>query len=151
MVDALPLLHQLRQNLQLVVDDTPPQELDEGLDDESDASSEEFEKPTPPVIRIAAKAATLVIDKYLDKLLACDIYTIAIGIFLFILCLSILISCLAMCPDRKLQWFKAYDSKVDAKALKVYKSKIVKFWMDNYAPEVERKLLLKRLRNPSLW
>ncbi|KAF9043281.1 hypothetical protein BJ165DRAFT_1348251 [Panaeolus papilionaceus] len=75
--ETLPMFYTLRDTLEAVVKDTPPES-----DDSDDA--------TPVVICIAARAAILVIDKYLGLIWNCDLYILA----------------LVMCPDRKLEWFQ---------------------------------------------
>ncbi|KAF9527495.1 hypothetical protein CPB83DRAFT_768363, partial [Crepidotus variabilis] len=95
-VDVLPALFQLRDSMDLVVNDAPP--------------------PTPAVLRIAAKAASLLLDKYLNKIWECEIYTVAI----------------VMCPDRKLQWFK--DRGMPPSTIKEIKSTVLAVWKDKYAP-----------------
>jgi len=75
-VDALPMLFHLQESLKAVV-------LDEiqSDDDSSDDSSTSGE--TPALIRIAAHAGVLLIDKYMDLTWDCEIYVISIGIFQF--------------------------------------------------------------------
>ena len=59
---------------------------DSDSDSGSDASSTSSQTThqTPLVLRIAAKAAVLLLNKYLDLMWDCDIYPIAIGIFTFL-------------------------------------------------------------------
>ncbi|KAF9521710.1 hypothetical protein CPB83DRAFT_739862, partial [Crepidotus variabilis] len=95
-VDVLPALFQLRDSMDLVVNDAPP--------------------PTPAVLHIAAKAASLLLDKYLNKIWECEIYTVAI----------------VMCPNRKLQWFK--DRGMPPSIIKEIKSIVLAVWKDKYAP-----------------
>lgn len=68
--EVLPALFDLRDSLAAVADDMVP---------DSSISVEEELRPTPSVIRIAAYASVLMVDKYLDLIWDCDIYVIAIG------------------------------------------------------------------------
>lgn len=70
-VDAIPTLFNLRNSLNAAANDES--QLDD--DDESSISFRE----TPAVIRIAAHASVLLINKYLGLLWECEIYFIAIG------------------------------------------------------------------------
>lgn len=70
MTEVLPALFDLRDSLAAVADDMVP---------DSSISVEEELRPTPSVIRIAAYASVLMVDKYLDLIWDCDIYVIAIG------------------------------------------------------------------------
>ena len=58
--EALPMLFDLRRDMDAVVKDTPP---GQGDDDDEPASPL---APTPAVIRIAAYASIILIDKYID-------------------------------------------------------------------------------------
>ncbi|KAF8800450.1 hypothetical protein BYT27DRAFT_7055828, partial [Phlegmacium glaucopus] len=69
-VDALPMLFYLQESLQAVVED----QVQNTEDDVSDISSS---GETPAVIRIAAHAGVLLINKYMDLTWDCEIYVIA--------------------------------------------------------------------------
>ena len=56
--EALPMLYDLRRDMDAVVRDTPPERDDDDDDDPL--------PPTPAVIRIAARASIILIDKYID-------------------------------------------------------------------------------------
>lgn len=71
------MLFYLRESLQAVVRDQV-QNTDD--DDVSDISSS---GETPAVIRIAAHAGVLLINKYMDLTWDCEIYVIALGTFSF--------------------------------------------------------------------
>jgi hypothetical protein len=80
-VDAFPMLFHLQDSLKVVVLDQP--QNDEDIpDDESDFSTTSASNETPAVIRIAAHAGVLLIDKYMDLTWDCEIYVISIGTFL---------------------------------------------------------------------
>lgn len=85
-VDVLPALFQLRDSMDLVVNDAPVELSDDDSDSDNTESddSDMPEPPTPAVLRIAAKAASLLLDKYLNKIWECEIYTVAIGMILLI-------------------------------------------------------------------
>jgi len=73
--------------MELVVLDQPSTidaDSDDETNDDSSSTNSLDTHETPSVIRIAAKAAVLLLDKYLDLIWDCNIYSIAIGIFLFI-------------------------------------------------------------------
>jgi len=55
--EALPMLYNLHQSMEAVVKDTPPED---NIDDDDPLP------PTPAVIRIAARASTILIDKYIN-------------------------------------------------------------------------------------
>jgi hypothetical protein len=76
-VDALPMLFHLKESLEAVVRDQVQNTEDDIEDDDSDTSSSSGE--TPAVIRIAAHAGVLLINKYLDLTWNCEIYIISIG------------------------------------------------------------------------
>jgi hypothetical protein len=80
-VDALPMLFHLKKSLQAVVRDQVQNIEDDIEDDDSDISSS---GETPAVIRIAAYAGVLLINKYLDLIWDCEIYVISIGILQYI-------------------------------------------------------------------
>jgi len=70
----------LRNRLTLVVEDTPIVSSHDSDESDSDDMDEEIDsRPTPAVIRIAAHAAILFTDKYLDMMWHRDIYIISIG------------------------------------------------------------------------
>ena len=88
------MFYTLRDTLEAVVKDTPPESDDsDGVSDTSTADSDDSNAnnasessfsqtdATPVVIRIAARAAILVIDKYLGLIWNCDLYILALGIF----------------------------------------------------------------------
>lgn len=77
-VDALPMLFQIRDSLKAASLDQPQNDDD---DDDSSFTSGE----TPAVIRIAAYAGMLLIEKYMDLTWDCEIYLIALGNVQFIL------------------------------------------------------------------
>ena len=81
MTEVLPALFDLRDSLAAAANDTIP---------DSSISAEEL-RPTPPVIRIAAYASVLMVDKYLDLIWDCDIYVISIGMVVNLLSLILLI------------------------------------------------------------
>jgi hypothetical protein len=111
-VDAVPMLEAIEESMVAVRDD-------------DDAE-------LPNVIRVAAQAALLLIDKYSIFTSDCELYQIAIGssLKLSILgCLSNLIS-QVMCPDRKLKWFK--DHGRTAAQIKEIKKLVIKRWEESY-------------------
>jgi hypothetical protein len=69
--EALPMLFDLRRDMDAVVKDTPP-----GRDDEDDENDEDDIPlpPTPAVIRIAAYASIVLIDKYIDLMKESKLY-----------------------------------------------------------------------------
>lgn len=84
MVDVLPALYQLRESLELVVIDKPAgaDSSDEESDSDSDESDDSAQlRETPAVLRIAAKASMMLLDKYLNLIWECDIYVFAISSF----------------------------------------------------------------------
>jgi hypothetical protein len=86
----------------------------------------------PNVIRVAAQAALLLIDKYSIFISDCELYQIAIGSSLklsILVCLSNLIS-QVMCPDCKLKWFK--DHGRTAAQIKEIKKLVIKHWEESY-------------------
>jgi len=76
-VDALPMLFHLQESLKAVVLDQVQDENDE----DEDVSNLSTSGETPAVIRIAAHAGVLLIDKYMDLTWDCEIYVISIGAF----------------------------------------------------------------------
>ena len=135
MADAIPMLLLLHDKMALVIEDTPV--TSEADSDDSDSEDEDINRPTPAVIRIASQAAVLIINKYLDLMWDCDIYIMAIGqlflIFNILLVPTLRCFFLAMCPDRKLAWFKnklCYSNE----QMWNLKSIIVRAWK-KYAPE----------------
>lgn len=126
--------------MELVVLDQPAvcgtdSDSDGGSDATSTSSQDSDTRETPPVLRIAAKAAVLLLNKYLDLMWDCDIYPIAIGIFTFLNLALFDFFCIVMCPDRKLQWFK--DHKFPADNVKKIKATVVKMWKEKYGPKPE--------------
>ena len=81
MTEVLPALFDLQDLLAAAANDTIP---------DLSISAEEL-RPTPPVIRIAAYASVLMVDKYLDLIWDCDIYVISIGMVVNLLSLILLI------------------------------------------------------------
>ena len=73
--DALPMLFHLQESLKAVVRDEVQPDDDVSDFDSSQSSS----GTTPAVIRIAAHAAVLLIDKYMDLTWDCEIYVISMG------------------------------------------------------------------------
>jgi len=71
------MLFHLQESLKAVVLDEVQNEED--VDDDESTSDE-----TPAVIRIAAHAAVLLIDKYMDLTWDCEIYVISMGAFQFL-------------------------------------------------------------------
>jgi len=74
--EALPLLYDLRRSMEAVVKDTPPE-------DDSDNDNDPL-PPTPAVIRIAARASIILIDKYINLMKESKLYLFVISIFYFI-------------------------------------------------------------------
>jgi hypothetical protein len=73
--------------MELVVLDQPVihgPDSDSACGSDTTSTSSQNTHETPPVLRIAAKAAVLLLNKYLDLMWDCDIYPIAIGIFTFL-------------------------------------------------------------------
>jgi hypothetical protein len=64
--DVLPMLDSIEQSMKLVRDHIPDEE------DEDDPS-------VPNVVRVAAQAVLLLIDKYYSLMKDCELYVIAIG------------------------------------------------------------------------
>ncbi|TEB22246.1 hypothetical protein FA13DRAFT_1921081 [Coprinellus micaceus] len=96
-VNVIPAFDDLRLSLEGIRDD----------DDEENNIS--------PVMRVAAHAALMMVDKYETMSWECPIYYVAI----------------VMCPDRKMQWFKnrpAYDRRT----LKYIKDLVIKYFEDKY-------------------
>ena len=69
--EALPMLFALRRDMDAVVKDTPPGQGDDDDDDDEPASPL---PPTPAVIRIAAYASIILIDKYIDLMKESKLY-----------------------------------------------------------------------------
>jgi hypothetical protein len=78
--EALPMLYDLRRSMEAVVKDTPPED---NIDDDDDPLP-----PTPAVIRIAARASTILIDKYINLMKKSKLYLFVIGIILIFLRLA---------------------------------------------------------------
>ncbi|KAF8494903.1 hypothetical protein F5888DRAFT_1795030 [Russula emetica] len=93
-VDAVPILKAIEESMVAVCDDSDAQ--------------------LPNVIRIAAQAALLLIDKYSIFTSDCKLYQIAI----------------MMCPNRKLKSFK--DHGQTAAQIKKIKKMVVKRWEESY-------------------
>ncbi|TEB25601.1 hypothetical protein FA13DRAFT_1637160 [Coprinellus micaceus] len=96
-VNVIPAFDDLRLSLEGIRDD----------DDEENNIS--------PVMRVAAHAALMMVDKYETMSWECPIYYVAI----------------VMCPDRKMQWLKnrpAYDWRT----LKYIKDLVIKYFEDKY-------------------
>ena len=74
--EALPLLYDLHRSMEAVVKDTPPE-------DDSDNDNDPL-PPTPAVIRIAARASIILIDKYINLMKESKLYLFVISIFYFI-------------------------------------------------------------------
>jgi len=68
--EALPMLFDLRRDMDAVVKDTPPGQGDDDDDDEPASPL----PPTPAVIRIAAYASIILIDKYIDLMKESKLY-----------------------------------------------------------------------------
>ncbi|PPQ93966.1 hypothetical protein CVT25_014284 [Psilocybe cyanescens] len=85
-VDALPMLYRVHDSLVAAVENklqnipTPDSNSDSHISDPSSLVQE-----TPAVIRIAAHAAVLLIDKYMDLTWDCEIYVISIGMRSFLI------------------------------------------------------------------
>lgn len=73
------MLYHVRDSLQAAADDKP-----QSIEDDDDDSDAESCRPTPSVIRIAAHAGVLLIDKYMDLTWHCEIYIISLGVLLSI-------------------------------------------------------------------
>ncbi|KAF8994243.1 hypothetical protein BDQ17DRAFT_1251992, partial [Cyathus striatus] len=74
------------------------------------------------ILKVAAKAALLMVDKYTILTSESEVYYIAIGeLFLYF-----------MCPDRKLDWFKERD--YDDDRIEEIKDMVVKWWTESYKP-----------------
>ncbi|KAF8987460.1 hypothetical protein BDQ17DRAFT_1315014 [Cyathus striatus] len=67
-----------------------------------------------PILKVAAKAALLMIEKYTILTSESEVYYIAI----------------VMCPDRKLDWFKERDYHDEQ--IEEIKGMVVKRWTQNY-------------------
>lgn len=74
------MLFHLQESLKAVVRDQVQNEDDASDDDSNFSTSGE----TPAVIRIAAHAGVLLIDKYMDLTWDCEIYVISMGIVQFL-------------------------------------------------------------------
>ena len=68
--EALPMLFDLRRDMDAVVKDTPPGQDDDDDDDEPVSPL----PPTPAVIWIAAYASIILIDKYIDLMKESKLY-----------------------------------------------------------------------------
>jgi hypothetical protein len=76
------------------------------------------------IIRVAAQAALMIVDKYSLFTNDCDIYQFAIGIFVFFyLLIDKSDIYLVLCPDWKLKWFK--DHGFSAAEIKDIKKRIL--------------------------
>ncbi|TFK18126.1 hypothetical protein FA15DRAFT_603896, partial [Coprinopsis marcescibilis] len=84
-VDVISMLSNLGKELQGIRDDQ--------LKDEDDPT----QFVVPNIVRVAAHAGMMMVDKYSMFSTQCDIYQIAI----------------VMCPDRKLEWFKSNGFSMD--------------------------------------
>jgi len=71
------MLFHLQESLKAVVLD----QVQDGDDEDDDVSNFSTSGETPAVIRIAAHAGVLLIDKYMDLTWDCEIYVISIGAF----------------------------------------------------------------------
>jgi len=121
------MLFHLQESLKAVVLDEI-QNDDDGSDDSSTSGE------TPAVIRIAAHAGVLLIEKYMDLTWDCEIYVISIGAFSISYYLKFLIADIykpVMCPDRKLQWLKDH---ISSERLKEIKKMVISRWSKSYAP-----------------
>ncbi|KAF6753990.1 hypothetical protein DFP72DRAFT_813346 [Ephemerocybe angulata] len=102
-VDVIPAFEDLKLSLTAIRDDI---QEDDGDDEDTDPDSE-----VSPVMRVAAQAALLMVEKYYALTWDCPIYYIAI----------------VMCPDRKLQWFKNQAGYSQEKLKKIKKMVIEAF------------------------
>ncbi|KAI0246221.1 hypothetical protein BJV78DRAFT_1277267 [Lactifluus subvellereus] len=101
----------LQSQVPLIVDAVPMlEEIEESMVAVRDADDEKL----PTVIRVAAQAALLLIDKYSIFTSDCELYQIAI----------------VMCPDHKLKWFK--DHRQTAAQIKEIKKLVIKCWEESY-------------------
>lgn len=104
--ESVELLDSLEHALKLVI--TAPVDLDSGME----SSQEVIEMNHPirhPIIRVAAQASLTVVRKYEQFTEDCEVYWLAIGeliAFSFQSMLTNILSYVALCPDRKLQWFR---------------------------------------------
>ncbi|KAF8495270.1 hypothetical protein F5888DRAFT_1794991 [Russula emetica] len=101
-VDAVPILEAIEESMVAVRNDSDAQ--------------------LPNVIRVAAQAALLLIDKYSIFTSDCELYQIAI----------------VMCPNRKLKWFK--DHGRTAAQIKEIKKMVVKRWEESYYEGAEEEV-----------
>lgn len=72
------MLYDLRESMEAVVQDTPPE-------DDTDDDDEVPLPPTPAVIRIAAHASIILIDKYINLMKESKLYLFVIGTFVIFL------------------------------------------------------------------
>jgi hypothetical protein len=80
------MLYRVRDSLVAAVEDKPQNISTPDSDSESDSGdSDSPVHETPAVIRIAAHAAVLLINKYMDLTWDCEIYVISIGMRSFLL------------------------------------------------------------------
>jgi len=124
------MLFDLKKSLQAVVLDQVQNEDDDSDNDSNLSTAAE----TPAVIRIAAHAGVLLIDKYMDLTWDCEIYVISIGAFSISYYFKILIADIykpVMCPDWKLDWLKDY---VSSERIKEIKKMVTNQWTKSYAP-----------------
>ena len=127
------MLYQLQASMNAVVEDTPFEDSNDDDDIQSSDSNTSEPHPTPSVIRIAAQASLLLVDKYLDLIWHCDIYIIALGVqFIFLIYIIILNGNKVMCPDRKLEWFRTHQPSTTER--RRIKALVVTRWKLNYAP-----------------
>ncbi|KAF9524138.1 hypothetical protein CPB83DRAFT_727737, partial [Crepidotus variabilis] len=98
----------------LIVDVVPTlEDLREGLI----AARDDTINDVSNIVKIACQASILLVDKYSTFADNCDIYLIAI----------------AMCPDRKLKWFK--DHGRTPRQIKEIEKLIIEKWTEVYSPD----------------
>jgi hypothetical protein len=96
--------------------------------------------PLASVIRIAAKAALLVVGKYYALSDDCELYRIAIGTSVsFSHFSSYLLRCIVMCPHRKLKWFEQNEDW-RADDVKAVSEVVYERWRETYAPPSQQTL-----------
>jgi len=71
--EALPMLFDLRRNMDAVVKDTPPGQNQNDEDDKDNGGASPL-PPTPAVIWIGAYASIILIDKYIDLMKKSKLY-----------------------------------------------------------------------------
>lgn len=114
--NTLPMIQELEESLNLVRDDL------------------ELSK----VMRVAAHASLMLLQKYHSLSDECEVYRISIGMFysiyrLNMLYLTLLLIFLAMCPDKKLQWFE--DHGYDSEDVEEVRKLVINRWNESYKPE----------------